>query len=604
MRPKTFFLLLTLLLCCLGVNAQQQQDTAFRKLYQQYFKLYNKPEKEKEFWETSKKVEAYYKKQGRQRSYYKMRQNEVLYLVDHGRAYQAIKRSNEILEEMKAEGAKHFDIVYTSLATVYESRGNYRMAKHYFMESMKNVNMADSGALISIYSRIASLQSTREPKEAWEWNEKFGSLAIVYPDYYKMYLAQKGQISFFMNDKARFTKAKAEFDDYLKQHNFVDSVGMVSMSIFQKTFNEQYDEALALLDQKEVPGLDIITIHDVKGRIYETMGRYDLCLKESAIRRDLRDSLNSDLLYDNINAVNAEAGLTLLTEKAEKDHEAMIREAAKERERWFAAVIGLLAVALGLVASRYLQKRRYQKKLLKQNKELEIALDRAQESDRMKSSFIEHVSHEIRTPLNVITGFAQIITNPDYELEDDERNTMLNDISKNTIEITNIVNELLEVSEDESREHYELTDNVNIHQLCQEVVNNASVVNNGRLELSYKNMLDQNYTLLTNKQALRKILNQLMKNALKFTKQGEIELKVRERAANGGLEFTITDTGIGIDEQYHEKVFERFFKVDPFKQGLGLGLTMCRKMAELMGGSLTIDSSYKKGTRFVLILPT
>ena len=95
-----------------------------------------------------------------------------------------------------------------------------------------------------------------------------------------------------------------------------------------------------------------------------------------------------------------------------------------------------------------------------------------------------------------------------------------------------------------------------------------------------------------------------MKNALKFTQQGEIELKVRERAANGGLEFTITDTGIGIDEQYHEKVFERFFKVDPFKQGLGLGLTMCRKMAELMGGSLTIDSSYKKGTRFVLILPT
>jgi CBS domain-containing protein len=202
-----------LLFCCLGVNAQQQQDTAFRKLYKQYFKLYNEPEKEKEFWETSNKVEAYYKKQGRQRSYYKMRQNEVLYLVDHGRAYQAIKRSNEILEEMKSEGAKHYDIVYTSLATVYESRGNYRMAKQYFMEALKNANAKDSGALISIYSRIASLQSTREPKEAWEWNEKFGALAKIYPDYYKMYLSQKGRISFFMLDKPKFLKAQAEAMD-------------------------------------------------------------------------------------------------------------------------------------------------------------------------------------------------------------------------------------------------------------------------------------------------------------------------------------------------------------------------------------------------------
>ena len=117
-------------------------------------------------------------------------------------------------------------------------------------------------------------------------------------------------------------------------------------------------------------------------------------------------------------------------------------------------------------------------------------------------------------------------------------------------------------------------------------------------------MLDQDFTLRTNKIALKKILNQLMKNALKFTKEGEIELKIRERAANGGVEFTVTDTGIGIDKKYHEKIFERFYKVDTFKQGLGLGLTMSRKMAELLGGSLDIDDSYKKGARFVLILPS
>lgn len=595
-------LILTLCLFCCAVRAQQQQDTAFRKLYNRYYQLYDQPENEKEFWKVSDQVKAYYKEHGKRRSYYKIRQNEVLYLVDNGRAYQAIERSNDILKEMKAEGAKHYDIVYTSLATIYESRGNYRMAKNYYMESLKNVNPTDSGALISIYSRIAALEAIREPKDAWVWNEKFEPLAKIYPDYYKIYLALKGRICFFMGDRQRFEKSHNDFRNYLQHHHFVDSVGIVEMDIYNKAFHQQYDEALKLADS-DVSGLDIISIHDVKGKIYEMMGRYDLMKEESNIRREMRDSLNSDLLYDNINAVNAETGLTLLSEKAAKDREEMIRKTAKERERWFAIVTGLLVVALGLVVSRYLQKRSYQKRLLKKNQELEVALDHAQESDRMKTAFIEHVSHEIRTPLNVITGFAQVITNPDYNLEEEERNVMLNDISKNTIEITNIVNELLAVSEDESREHYEKTDVVNISQLCEKVMGQIAVMNNGRLTLSCKNMLDNSFTLKTNHQALEKILSQLMKNALKFTNEGSIELKVRERAGNGGVEFTVTDTGIGIAEKDHERVFERFYKVDAFKQGLGLGLTMSRKMAELLGGSLTIDKDYKKGARFVLILP-
>lgn len=222
----------------------------------------------------------------------------------------------------------------------------------------------------------------------------------------------------------------------------------------------------------------------------------------------------------------------------------------------------------------------------------------------MKTAFIEHVSHEIRTPLNVITGFAQVITNPDYQLDEEERNSMLNDISKNTIEITNIVNELLEVAEDESREHYQREDSVDVNQLCQEVMAQAAILNNGRLALQYKNLLDDGYLLRTNRQALTKILAQLMKNAVKFTDEGTVELKVREHAGNGGVEFTVTDTGIGIAQENQEKVFERFYKVDSFKQGLGLGLTMSRKMAELLDGSLQIDKSYQKGTRFILVLPS
>ena len=598
---RWLFILLTIVLCSVTCQAKEQRDTAFMKLYQRYFQLYGEPDKEKEFFEASEQMKAHYLKTGNKSSYYKIRQNEVLYDTENGKIYRAIKRANGMLEDMKKDGVKHYDIVYTALATIYESRGNYRMADHYYKDALKNTTPTDSGALISIYSRIASMKVAREPQEAWVNNEKFGALARNFPDYYKVYLSIKGEIYFYQGNKEQFLKTYEDFQQYLKEHPDMDNYGVSSMEIMKAAIQGDFDHALKLLEEDSTYINDIRQL-DLIGRIYEMMGRYDLALKTSARRRDLRDSLNSDLLFNNINEVNAELGLVRLSEETAKERERMIEEAAEEREMWLIVTIVLLLMGIGLIVWRHLTRRRYQKRLVKKNKELEIALDHAQESDRMKTAFIEHVSHEIRTPLNVITGFAQVITNPDYELEEEERNVMLNDISRYTIEITNIVNELLAVSEDESREHYEKSDNVNINQLCEKVMGPISVMNNGRLTLNYKNLLTEDLTLRTNRQALEKILSQLLKNALKFTNEGSIELKVRERAGNGGVEFSVTDTGIGIAEQYHEKVFERFFKVDSFKQGLGLGLTMSHKMAELLGGSLTIDKEYKKGARFVLIL--
>ena len=576
----------------MSVCAKEQQDTAFMTLYRNYFELYHDGERETDFWKASDQLKDYYRKHGNTDAYYKIRQNEVLYQLDQGRTYQAIKTANEILDEMKEDGTEHYDIVYASLATIYESRGNYRMAKHYFEEGLRGTAPTDSGALISIYSRLASLEATREPQEAWQWNERFGQMTHKYPDYYKVYLAQKGEISFFMGDREKFMKSYREFNDYINSHRHVDDYGKTIMDVANKAMDGHYEEALEKTFGDQ-PDLDDIGWLDVRGKIYEMMGRYDLALKVSAERRDMRDSLNSDLLFENLNAVNAEMGLFKIGEKA-----------AKERERWLIAVIVLLLIGIGLIVWRHLTRRLYQRRLLKQNKDLEVALSRAEESDRMKTSFIEHVSHEIRTPLNVITGFSQIITNPDYELDKEERDHMLCEISRNTVEITNIVNELLEVSDDESRHHYERNDDIDIELLCQEVMSTASTINNGRLTLTCKNQLDAGQTMHSNRLALVKILDQLLKNALKFTAKGEVELKVRERAGHGGIEFTVTDTGIGIDPKYHDQIFDRFFKVDSFKQGMGLGLTLSRKIAELLGGTLDIDPSYKRGARFVLILPS
>ena len=588
---RKLIICLTFILCPAFALCEEKEDTAFNKLFERYYQLYQDSD-EKAFYEASRQMMEYYQKQGNTQSYYKVMLNEVLYDSEHGQSYRAIKKAGELLEIMKQKGDKHYYyIVYSALGSLYETRGNYRLANRYFTDALNNCEPKDTNALMIIYFRLAELKADREPKKAWEYNEKFGALSKNSPQYYKMYLVFKANICLYLNDKQQFLKTYAEFQDYCKQHADLLVFGNTLMSVVYDTFQGNYDKALNTLDASTSDFTELERC-ELRIKLYRMMGEEEKALEEVNRRRDLHDSLNSNMLFESINEINTEMGINRLNEQA-----------TKERERWLAAVIVLLAVALGLIIWRHLTRRRYQARLVKKNKELEIALDHAQESDRMKTAFIEHVSHEIRTPLNVITGFVQIISNSAYELDDEERDQMMNDISKNTMEITNIVNELLEMAQDESIAHYECNDDVRLNQLCQSVINQTTLLSDGRIEVTFNSQLNNQYVLRTNRQALNKILSQLLKNAVKFTEKGMVELKVRERIANGGIEFSITDTGIGIAEEHQEKIFERFYKVDPFKQGLGLGLTMSRRIAELLGGTLDIDKEYKKGARFVLVLP-
>ena len=103
---------------------------------------------------------------------------------------------------------------------------------------------------------------------------------------------------------------------------------------------------------------------------------------------------------------------------------------------------------------------------------------------------------------------------------------------------------------------------------------------------------------------MEKILQQLLDNAVKFTKEGRVELYVHDSPDHGTLRFSITDTGIGIAKEHQDHIFDKFFKADSFKQGFGLGLTVCKKIAILLGGSLHLDREYTNGARFILTLPT
>lgn len=595
---KYYSLLLVLLLTLFTpAMAIEQKDTAFTNLYHRYFELYA-DSNETAFYEASEKLKEYYLKANNLDSYYKVLLNEILYDTEQGKTYRAIKKCGAMLEEMEQKNDKHYDIVYSALGNIYDMRGNYRMANKYYEEALKACAPTDTGALISIYSRIASLKAHREPHKAWKVNEHFGKMCTNNPQYYKVYVVLKGEISFYMKDRQRFEKAYEQYLKIRQDYPLLDGYGKDMMKMVHATFQGDYETALQCISH-ESTDYDVLDRCDMRIQIYEMMGDVEKALQEVAYRRDLRDSLNSDMLFDNMNELNAEMGLTKMQEETlEKE-----KEATKRQNMLLSITIILLLAALGLVISRYLMRRRLQKQLMKKNKELEIALMRAEESDMMKTSFIEHVSHEIRTPLNVITGFTQVITNPSFKLEAAERDKMIHDISVNTIEITNIVNELLEVAQEESRQHYEKNDTIEVNAFCEKIIKDMDILNTHHPDIHFLSEVGADFTMKTNRKALEKILRQLLENALKFTQEGYIECKVSESPEEGVVRFTITDTGIGIAEEYQERIFERFFKVDSFKQGFGLGLTISRKIALLLGGSLYLDKEYTEGARFMLTLP-
>ena len=416
--------------------AQEVVDSAYMALYHRYYRLFDTDSTE-EFYNASEQLQQRYMKRGEMLSYYKIRQNEIFYDAAHGESYQAIKKANDLLEDMKNSETKYYELPYMSLGSIFEMRGNHGIAVHYYQEALNNTNLKDSTGLAHIYAQLASINLTRNSNKAWEWNERLGHVISHDSLYYKLYLTIKGEIHFFNGEKTNFLNNKREFSEFLKRRPSLDHNGEHVLQVMEEAFDGKYDKAMRLLNE-ESQDYDDIRRCDIRIRIYEMMGRIDLALKEADKRRDLRDSLSNDLLFYNLNEINATIGVAKLNEKA-----------SIERERWLIAVILLLLVAFGLSVSRYITHRRYQKKIEKQNKQLEIAIEEAKEYDRMKDNFIKNISNEMRSPLNVITGYAQLITNPNFELPKEERNKILQAIGQNTAAITDIVNGLLKFSMEE-----------------------------------------------------------------------------------------------------------------------------------------------------------
>ena len=219
----------------------------------------------------------------------------------------------------------------------------------------------------------------------------------------------------------------------------------------------------------------------------------------------------------------------------------------------------------------------------------------------MKAAFIQNVSHEVRTPLNIISGFSQVIADPELTDSVEERQHMSEMMQKSAHQITSLIDEIIGLSLIESTEKMRREDTPCINRLLNDFQRDYQDLAKKGVSVKVDTTLADDFTIKTNENMLKRIITALMENAVKYTEEGSITIKAS--ADEKQLRITIEDTGCGIPADQAENIFGRFVKLDSFKEGIGLGLPLSRKLAEQLDGNVILDTKYTQGARFIVTLP-
>ena len=226
---------------------------------------------------------------------------------------------------------------------------------------------------------------------------------------------------------------------------------------------------------------------------------------------------------------------------------------------------------------------------------LVAARNKAEESDRLKTAFLANMGHEIRTPLNAIVGFADLLSVVQSE---EDRKQLIIEIQNNNRKLLQIIDGLVSMSKIEAGAKSLLMGMVDLNELLQTVADTYQPTTN--LPINVQCPLPQ-LKIESDREKLLEILDHLVQNAIKFTTEGEITLSYEVQGNQ--VRVNVTDTGKGIAEVDQTRIFDRFVKVDEFIPGTGLGLSVVESHVKNLGGTIGVESSLGKGSKFWFILP-
>ena len=512
-------------------------------------------------------------------------------------------------QDMLADAQKNDDnfgkaAAYQLMGVVYESMGQYNQAVDVFRECIKQLKQRESEveALTSVYDYLCQTldESHRYYEEldvANEWEQ--GILRRMqrkgaFPElHFPTYIACRCNKASAFAGLNRIDEAEQEIR---KAEEMQKACGtplgqyrIYYVRVHYALAAKKAEQVLAYCDSLEA--LDLNAGGDVsayRGEAYMLMGNSDEAAKTFR-----------NLYYQKDSVFNREMRIQLDELNTLYKVDELKMQGQLDRSRFFVGMAVVLLIALLL--TMYLR-HIAASKLRREHELLKTANARAEESSKMKTNFIQQISHEIRTPLNVLSGFAQIVTKPNVKLDDATKKDINNRIIESTERITGLVNKMLELSDANSTTVIESNDDVLAQQIAFQAVEDARMSQARHISFEMQTPSEVESVMLhTNLRQATRALTLLLDNARKFTKQGNVNLRLEK--ADGMLRFIVEDTGIGVPESEADHVFEEFVQLDAYYEGTGIGLTVARSIARRLGGDVVLDTSYKDGARFIMTLP-
>lgn len=510
--------------------------------------------------------------------YYTQRCNDIIFEMNRQKIFEAYTKAAELSKELREKKlTKEMYMAVNMMGHINRYCGNKEAAKKCWHEVVKM--MEKNGyyeSIPPIYMNIINVALDDDPQEAFDLMDKAKEIAQKYsPDRVFDIETRKTLTYYNSGDIEKFLEGYKVYKE--GERKGLSSVHGRSMEAYYLASTGKVDEAIDYA-KRELgdEGADAIPL------IYERAGRW-----EEAYKSFKKESLASDSI-DNVVLTNSMQGIQEQVELYEAE-----KKAATVRTT---ALLGaILLMTLLIFALIYIVQIR--KKHLK---ELRKAYNKALEAEKMKIAFIQNVSHEVRTPLNIITGFAQVIANPDLAGNPEERKQISTMMQKSTRQITILIDEIIGLSLIESTEQIHKDDTPHINAMLRSLQKEYQDYVNSETTVIIDTTLTDDFTIKTNENMLRRILACLLDNAVKYTDKGSITIKATQDADQ--LQLVVTDTGHGIPAEDAERIFDRFVKLNSFKEGIGLGLPLSRRLAEQLGGKLELDTTYTDGAQFIVSL--
>ena len=594
MKLRHILTILILMTTCLSTPQMRAQakDDSTNRLLQRVRVTFNQ-NNEQEFYNAINDYRNYLLKQDDISGFYLSWKNEVLYDVNHNHFYRALRKTMAMQRDMEERDAKREFYHVTHLrGIIYSLRGNIPLAHQYFEKALEQVDHAQPAYLVGLYMDLSNIEMDTQPVDAMKHLNcaieiiKANGASFEYSDA----IGFKVIVAFAMRDWQQVNETFAEYMDLKDRLGDDFSTTYYNYAVICKSVaDKRYDDAI----RQTLELTNTTDIYKFQTEIYELAGDTARAFEAQKHYLNIKDSVNNVIMSEEM------VGSANDLQDAEMRSEAVAKR--NQLLQWALPSVIIAGLLIGFFIYR-MNRLRYLRKLQKQNHELLIARDKAQESERMKINFLQNMSHEIRTPLNVISGYAQIISNPHARLSDTERADMALRITHSTSIIVHIVDEILDISGQESIHYLDKTDLINCNEMARQMA--APYMNDlGDIEVKLELQLKDSFCILVNRHEVEKILHHLLDNAVKFTQKGTITLSTYLDKASNKVCFSITDTGCGIKEGDEERIFEHFYKSDVYKEGVGLGLSLARKIARKLGGDVILDKHYKEGCRFILKLP-